>query len=223
MGRLSPKDGAKRAKAEMYRRLILEAAEGIFASAGFEDAKIQDIAQAAGLSQGTLYTVFPGKTEVYEAIQEQRGREILECVFRALQGYDGVLDAAKRGIEAYVRALIERPAYLKMHLREGLSWTERASMRSDEQLATWERGISLAVDLLRKGIEREFFHGDNSPEILLKMMIASHQVQLKDWLDRGADPAEIDSLLARMQSHFLRAFVHESFAQAGHAPKRVSG
>ncbi len=223
MGRLNPKDGAKRAKAEMYRRLILEAAEGIFASAGFEDAKIQDIAQAAGLSQGTLYTVFPGKAEVYEAIQEQRGREILESIFRALQGYEGVLDAAMRGIEAYVRSLIERPAYLKMHLREGLSWTERASMRSDEQLATWERGISLAVDLLAKGIQNGYFHGDNPPEILLKMMIASHQVQLKDWLDRGAQASEVDTLIARMQSHFVRAFVHEACVQASKGHKRVSG
>ncbi len=223
MARLNPKDGAKRAKAEMYRRLILEAAEGIFASAGYEDAKIQDIAQAAGLSLGTLYTVFPGKAEVYEAIQEQRGREILESIFRALQGHDGVLDAAMRGIEAYVRSLIERPAYLKMHLREGLSWTERASMRSDEQLATWERGVSLAVDLLSKGIQAGFFHGDNSPEILLKMMIASHQVQLKDWLDRGAQAAEVDALIARMQNHFVRAFVHETVGRASKGHKRVSG
>src|SRR5690606_17844131 len=130
MARVSPKDGAKKAKAEMYRRLVLEAAEQVFANAGFDDAKIQDIAQAAGLSLGTLYTVFPGKAEIYDGIQEQRGREILESIYREIQGYEGVFDAAMRGIDAYVRSLAERPHYLRMHLREGLSWTERTSLRS---------------------------------------------------------------------------------------------
>lgn len=223
MGRLSPKDGAKRAKADMYRRLILQAAEGIFASAGFEDAKIQDIAQGAGISLGTLYTVFPGKTEIYEAIQEQRGPEILESIFRALAGYEGVYDASMRGIEAYVRSLVERPAYLKMHLREGLSWTERESMRSGEQVAVWERGVSIAVGLLQAGIEQGYFHGDNPPELLFKMMIASQQVQIKDWLDRGAMASEVDSLVARMQAHFSRAFVRDESLRATQVKKRVSG
>jgi AcrR family transcriptional regulator len=234
MGRLNPKDGAKRAKAEMYQRLILEAAEGIFASAGFEDAKIQDIAQGAGISLGTLYTVFPGKSEIYEAIQAKRGPEILESMFRALQGHAGVYDACMRGIEAYVRFLVERPAYLRMHLREGLTWTERESLRSAEQRAIWERGVSIAVSLLQAGIEQGYFHGDNPPELLLKMMIASHQVQIKDWLDRGAVVAEVDALVARMQAHFSRAFVRAehvpaAFGSRAEPPastktkKRVSG
>jgi AcrR family transcriptional regulator len=213
MARVSPKDGAKKAKAEMYRRLILEAAEQVFASAGFDDAKIQDIAQAAGLSLGTLYTVFPGKAEIYDAIQEQRGREILESIYRAIQGYEGVYDAAMRGIDAYVRSLAERPHYLRMHLREGLSWTERASLRSGEQVATWERGVNLAVTLLRAGIERGYFHDDNPPEILLKMMVATHQVQIKDWLDRGGRAEELDALIVRMQTHFRRAFVRDAQAR----------
>lgn len=210
MAGVNPKAGAKRAKADMYRRLILEAAELVFAKAGFDDAKIQDIAHEAGLSLGTLYTVFPGKAEIYDAIQEQRGREILEGIFRAIQGYEGVYDAAMRGIEAYVRSLVERPAYLRMHLREGLSWTDPASLRSGEQVAAWERGINLAVTLLQAGIERGYFHADNSPELLLKMMVASHQVQIKDWLDRGGSQAEVDALITRMQTHFVRAFVCEA-------------
>jgi AcrR family transcriptional regulator len=212
MARLSPKDGAKRAKADTYRRLILEAAEEVFAGAGYDDAKIQDIAQAAGLSLGTLYTVFPGKAEIYDAIQERRGREILESIREAIQGHQGVHDAAMRGIDAYVRSLIERPAYLRMHLREGVSWSDRAHLRSGEQAAAWERGVSLAVTLIQAGMDHGYFHRDNPPELLLRMMVAAHQVQIKDWLDRGAAPGEVDGLIARMQVHFERAFV-----RAGHA------
>ena len=209
----TPKEGAKRAKAEMYRRLILESAEKVFAEHGFDDAKIQDIAQGAGIALGTLYTVFPGKTEIYDAIQELRGREILESIYRQIQGYSDFLDASMRGVEAYVRSLTERPHYLRMHLREGLSWTSREVLKSGEQVATGERGMSLAVNLLQAGIERGLIHGDNPPELLLKMMIAAHQVQLRDWLERGADAAEIPALIERMQNHFRRAFVCDTASE----------
>jgi AcrR family transcriptional regulator len=209
MARVTPKDSAKRAKAEMYRKLILESAERVIAENGFDDAKIQDIAQGAGIALGTLYTVFPGKNEIYDAIQELRGREILEGIYRQIQGYTDFLDASMRGIEAYVRCLAERPNYLRMHLREGLSWADRQVLKSGEQVATWERGMSLAVSLLKAGIERGLLHADDPPELQLKMMIAAHQVQLRDWLERGASTDEIPSLITRMQGHFRRAFVRE--------------
>jgi AcrR family transcriptional regulator len=201
-----PKEGAKRARAEMYRRLIVEAAEPVFAEHGFDEAKMQDIAQGAGIALGTLYSVFPGKSELYAAIQEQRGREMLEGIYNAIQGYSGVADACQRGIAAYVRVLVERPHFLRMHLREGLSWTDPSSLRSGVEVATWERGMSLAVDLLRMGIERGFLL-PNRPELVLKMMVATHQVQLSDWLERGAQASEVDALIADMQRHFVRAFV----------------
>ena len=184
----------------MYRRLSLEAAERVFAEHGFDDAKIQDIAQAAGIALGTLYTVFPGKSEIYAAIQEQRGREILESIYGAIQGYEGVVDACLRGIDAYVRALVERPDFLRMHLREGLSWTDPTALRSGEEVATWERGVGLAVGLLQAGIDRGFLHAESRPEVVLKMMVASHQVQLQDWLDRGAQRDEGE----RMSRHERR-------------------
>jgi AcrR family transcriptional regulator len=207
---LRPKETAKRAKAETYRRLIMGSGEKVFAEHGFDAAKIQDIAAGAGLSLGTLYSVFPGKTEIYTAIQLQRGSEVLQDISAAMRSYQGVLEQALAGIAAYVRCLVERPDYLRMHLREGLSWTQRSSLRTGEEVDTWERGVALAVQLLERGMESGFFYVDNEPAILLKMMIASHQVQLQDWLDSGAEASAVDGLIRRMQDYFRRAFVAES-------------
>jgi hypothetical protein len=35
-------------------------------------------------------------------------------------------------------------------------------------------------------------------------------VQIKDWLDRGGAASEIETLIARMQTHFVRAFVRDA-------------
>jgi AcrR family transcriptional regulator len=219
------KAAAKRAKTEAYKHLLLQSGEQVFAEHGYDAARIQDIAQGAALSLGTLYTVFPGKTEIYTAIQTLRGAEILGEIQAAMQGQAGVLETALSGIAAYVRCLVQRPHYLRMHLREGLSWTQRSSLRTGQEVATWERGVALAVGLLERGIESGFFHADNPPELLLKMMIASHQVQLRDWLDRGAERAEIELLIRRMQEHFRRAFVRDSHQGAAPlaTPRRAAG
>jgi AcrR family transcriptional regulator len=218
----APKDTAKRAKADTYRKLIVESAERVFAEHGFEAAKIQDIAQGAGLSLGTLYSVFPGKHEIYVAIRAQHGQDVVREVSGALSGHADALSATLAGIDAYVRCLVRRPYYLRMILREGMSWTQRSWLRTGEEIATWEQGLTLAVQLLRAGIERGLFYGDNSPDVLLKMMIASQQVQLLDWIERGAEPSEIDALIARMQSHFQRAYVRPEAHARERRPKAAS-
>lgn len=46
------------------RNQILDAATRVFAEKGFHRATVKDIARAAGIADGTIYTYFPSKTEV---------------------------------------------------------------------------------------------------------------------------------------------------------------
>ena len=63
--RRQPREEARRARNDVYRQHILEAAERIFAEHGFEAAKVQHISKLAGLSMGTIYAVFPSKTDIF--------------------------------------------------------------------------------------------------------------------------------------------------------------
>lgn len=44
---------------------IIEAARAVFARKGFNDATVDDIAEAAGIAKGTIYLYFPSKREIY--------------------------------------------------------------------------------------------------------------------------------------------------------------
>ncbi len=207
MARAGTKENVKKAKAALYRNLIVQAAEEVFANCSYEEAKIQDIAQQAGIALGTLYTVFPSKQAIYAAIQKVRGREILDEVAKAVAGRPDILDAVTHAIDAYVHCMTARPNYLRMHLRDDLSWTQRSVLRTGEQVETWEEGMKLATSLLAVAMKSGRIYDDNPPEVLIKMMIATQQVQLSDWLERGAERSEIEALIARMQAHFARAFI----------------
>ena len=56
---------------EFRRREILEAATKVFAAKGFDAARMDDVAEAAGLAKGTLYLYFSSKEAIYESAVEQ--------------------------------------------------------------------------------------------------------------------------------------------------------
>jgi AcrR family transcriptional regulator len=60
---------------------ILNAAEGVFTKKGFEEARMDDIAEATGLSKGTLYLYFKSKDELILAILDR----IFQREFRQLE------------------------------------------------------------------------------------------------------------------------------------------
>ncbi|MGI9862784.1 TetR/AcrR family transcriptional regulator [Moorella naiadis] len=55
-------------KAGDKRQQILAAATKIFADQGFHQARIADIAAAAGVGKGTIYEYFPGKKELFQQL-----------------------------------------------------------------------------------------------------------------------------------------------------------
>src|SRR5690606_41082584 len=69
------------ARLAMYQEVILDAAEGVFAEHGYEAAKVQAVAAAAGISLATLYGVFAKKWDLYCAVHARRIRELMEHVY----------------------------------------------------------------------------------------------------------------------------------------------
>jgi AcrR family transcriptional regulator len=61
---------------EVYRRAILDAAEAVFGAHGFAQARMADIAEAAGMAAGTLYNYFPSKEAIFVALFEQVGEQL---------------------------------------------------------------------------------------------------------------------------------------------------
>jgi AcrR family transcriptional regulator len=202
--RTRPKENARRAREDLYRQLILDAAERIFAEKGFDDAKIEEIAAASGLSLGTLYSVFSGKPDVMRAVHELRNREILGRSAAAAEA-SGPLEALFAAVAASVDFFVGHKDYLRIHLRGGHAWgLAGAASRSPSQAQAWDEGIDLYAGIFERGIAAAVFH-PGSPRLLARMTIAMQQVQLADWVEQGMQqpPAE---LVSEMHTRLHRAF-----------------
>jgi len=87
---------------------ILAAARKVFAVKGFNDATVDDIAAAAGISKGTIYLYFPSKKDIYLAALKHGLIELRERTRETIQ--------AARGIRARMRSFIAtRLEYAEAH------------------------------------------------------------------------------------------------------------
>jgi AcrR family transcriptional regulator len=161
MAKQKLQEKARQARNDLYRQHILEAAEQVFAERGFESAKLQDISKLAGVSMGTIYAVFPGKEDLFRAILDARGQELLEVARAGADGHADPRAALDRLIEAYIDYFVAHPSFLRMHLRLGTSWVLGPAMSSPGPRALPET-MTFAARAVRRAASRRAPHRGGS-------------------------------------------------------------
>jgi AcrR family transcriptional regulator len=202
MVKQAPRRRLDAARREMYRKLVFEAAESVFAANGFMDAKMSDIAREAGIALKTLYSVFAGKQELYDAINELRCEELLALVSDDPDA--SPLAAVMDGVHAGVEYLLQHPNFLRTHLREGNAWAVRPRGDAPGAVEIWQENLRQQALLIQRGIDAGVFV-EEDPHLMTKMMTAVYQVHLADWLERGesGDPAALTKRIQRHLQHLL--------------------
>lgn len=195
--------GAQSAREQLYRTLIIDAAQGLFAEKGVEATKMEEISEAAGLSLTTVYAVLRGKLAILDAIHEARMSEAVASAEVAAAAAHGPLDMLVAGVRAFARYFIAHPEYLRIHLADERSWAIPITGGSGKARA-WEQGYAMQVRLFEQGIEEGVFHPDD-PRQLADMLIAIQQVRLAHWLGDGMQ-GDSEEVVARMELQLRRAF-----------------
>lgn len=67
------------------RELILDAATQVFAQKGYSTARVSDVAQEAGVADGTIYLYFKSKEEILLSIFESKMAQLLSGVQEVMQ------------------------------------------------------------------------------------------------------------------------------------------
>jgi AcrR family transcriptional regulator len=198
------KEAAREARTEVYRQHVLGAAVGVFAERGFDATRVQEIAQRAALSLGTIYSVFPGKQELYEAILAEHGQALLALVRGVHDRKVPARETLDELIGIYIDYFVGHPDFLRMQLRSGASWALGPVLGTEQQRAYWQQIHELQADIFRRGVrERAFI--DEDPDYLAKLFSVMDQVLLADWVARGTKDGR-DTLTARLRAQAKRSF-----------------
>jgi AcrR family transcriptional regulator len=114
----------RKARAERRRHNILDTALNIFAMRGFAETTVKDIADAADISNGSLYSYFSSKDQLLEAVAE---RYNFLPEFRILlkgTNKQPCREALGNIAHGFIRLLEQRNKILRIFLRENFSNTK---------------------------------------------------------------------------------------------------
>lgn len=212
-GRRPQSQDLRAAKDALYREHIMEAAERIFAEQGFDATKMQDIARAVGISLGTLYQAYPGKSELHRAILVARSGQMFNVVmakgqpiFRQPKTIEHLLWL----MNAHLLFLLQHPDYLRIQLQQGHAWYHSTAWPSSDEEMLWKQGLALMQQIFAWGqAEGMFIPGDVTDQA--RLMMALQQTRLANWVGDGMKESH-DDVIAHVQADFVRNFCRPQVA-----------
>jgi TetR/AcrR family fatty acid metabolism transcriptional regulator len=89
------------------RERILASAMRVFASKGFFGAKVSDIAEDAGVADGTIYLYFRSKDDLLISLFEAQMEKVIAVLGHATEGVDAADVKLSRFIRAYMDLVAE--------------------------------------------------------------------------------------------------------------------
>jgi AcrR family transcriptional regulator len=134
--RIRPRSGLSRAEVMAnQRRRILDGLATALAYHGYEDTKITDIIELAGISRPTFYEHFAGKEECFAAAYEDGVEQLFGAIAEAIQGERGWVAGVSTGLRAGLGFLAANPPLAHLILVESLAAARPARLEHERTLA----------------------------------------------------------------------------------------
>lgn len=132
---------------------ILSAARKVFAEKGYREATMDEMAEAAGVAKGTLYSYFPSKEEVYVAVLNRGGNELLELTRAAVAAPGGFRARMAQFIRTRVEYLDRHSEFFRIYLAEFGNMTHPAWV-SQQFRERYGKQLELLGQMVAEGMER---------------------------------------------------------------------
>jgi TetR/AcrR family fatty acid metabolism transcriptional regulator len=181
------------------RKRILAAAVRTFGRRGFHEARIAEIASAAGVAEGTVYLYFRNKEDLLGQVFDETMDDVLPQG-RAIRSSDAPIAERLRSILGLHVSLLasdrDLASVFQIELRRSARLVERFSR---SKLVEYFR---ILEGLLRDGIASGELREDLDPRLAVRILFGAADEIISEWLLSGeAVPAStgerlVDTLLA---------------------------
>ncbi len=145
---------------------IVRAASRMFGEKGYDGAQIAEIATAAEVSLASVYSLFEGKEEIYQAAIESAAESISETVRGKVDPVDDAAERLLTLVDSLFECFEQNRDLLRIYTRStgGLPWRVRRTL-GDSSFAIFQRFTDWVAALSRdaqragylRGIDAEAF------------------------------------------------------------------
>lgn len=140
-------------EAEERRNEILDAAEELFGSKGYDNTSTNDILMKVGIARGTLYYHFKSKEDILDAMIERMNRQLLAAAGRIAS--DTRLSVTERIVQSIMALNVDNE--LGHEVMEITHKPQNALLHQKMQQTLLTGIVPLITELVREGIDQKRF------------------------------------------------------------------
>ena len=152
----------KEREKQMRREEIILAAEKVFFNKGFDLSTMDDIAEAAELSKGTLYLYFKNKENLHMAVARKSILLLRAATLKATEGEGNALEKLGRMGRATIEFSRKDPDRMKaiMTLEEMEPSTLSVTTSDVQDLIYKESTVEAVIQLVEQGVKEKLIRAD---------------------------------------------------------------
>jgi TetR/AcrR family transcriptional regulator, fatty acid metabolism regulator protein len=180
------------------RERILRAAVDVFAEFGYFNAKVSQIAKAAGVADGTIYLYFDGKEDLLVTIFREHTRNYLRSLEQAMANVNRAEDRLRIAVRHHLETLgRDRSLAIvsQVELRHTLKFM---SLFSQQEVADYLNVIRRIVEY---GQQEGTFRRNVHPQLVAKAIFGVLDEMVTSWIlsekeyDLGAQSEQVADLI----------------------------
>jgi TetR/AcrR family fatty acid metabolism transcriptional regulator len=191
------------------RERILDAAVKVFAAEGFYNAKVAQIAQEAGVADGTIYLYFKSKDDLLISLFEDRMEDINANLRNALEASTSAAERLRAVVRLHLD-LVEQ----NRHMAEVICVELRQSSKFIKEYANPKFGefLRLIAGAIADGQKSGELREDLDPPMVARAMFGALDELALAWLVRGKDRIDIPRAVDQMSTLFIEGLRKKELA-----------
>jgi TetR/AcrR family fatty acid metabolism transcriptional regulator len=158
-----PREGNKRQR-------IIDAAVSVFSERGFFNARVNDVAEAAGVAGGTIYLYFKNKDDLLISVFEDRMDMVLDILRTELRVESDAAARLRRFIELHLGLVEQDQALadvLAVELRQSSKFVREYPAKKFYEY------LGVAEDILNDGVRAGIFRSGIDPKIYRRALFGA--------------------------------------------------
>jgi TetR/AcrR family acrAB operon transcriptional repressor len=162
------------AETEITRRAVLQAGLTVFSQSGYAATRLEDVAQAAGITRGAIYYHYKSKADLYTALVDDATARLEEVIFSARSSGGSFVAIARRVMVRMLAYLEEDETYRAVQglllLKTGVAPDLYAGQpRQRDEIQAKEAEVAAVI---RAGMAAGEFRADLDPVEGARAMLA---------------------------------------------------
>jgi TetR/AcrR family fatty acid metabolism transcriptional regulator len=190
----------------LRRESIIQAAIEVFSKKGFQAAGISEIAQRAGVADGTIYQYFKNKEDLFFSIPIEKTNEFRSKVELHLKGISGALNKLRKFVWYFLYFFKTNPEYGRLLM---LEMRVNKSFVKTETYDFLKQSVSSVLEIIEEGQKEGVIRKDVDIYLLRHLILGILEHMVTRWLlkETKYDLLEHHQEVSRLLIEGLRASV----------------